>query len=156
MSGTGKEPGLVISPIKNGTVIDHITGGDALLVLKILGITGETHECVSVATNVVSKELGKKDVVKIENRELLDEEVDKIALIAPHATINIIRAYKVIEKKGVEPPEILIGVLICPNPCCITNTSEPIQSRFSLRGSKAVCDYCDAVISTDIATHIIE
>ncbi|HMZ31834.1 MAG TPA: aspartate carbamoyltransferase regulatory subunit, partial [Methanoregulaceae archaeon] len=94
--------GLLISPIRDGTVIDHITGGEALNVLKIIGITGFTTESISVATNVKSSKMGRKDIVKIENRELRKEEVDRIALIAPHATISIIRNFEVYEKKGVE------------------------------------------------------
>jgi aspartate carbamoyltransferase regulatory subunit len=84
---TDEEPKrtLVISTIENGTVIDHITAGEALTVLRILGITGTTHECVSVATNVATLALVRKDVVKIENRELKAKEVDRIALVAPHA-----------------------------------------------------------------------
>jgi aspartate carbamoyltransferase regulatory subunit len=149
------QEGLLINAIRNGTVIDHITGGEALIVLRILGITGSTEESVSVATNVESKTLGKKDVVKIENRELLAEEVDRIALIAPGATINIIRDRRVVEKKGVIIPEILVGVLRCPNPCCITNTHEPVLSRFSVQKERLVCDYCDTVITSDISSHII-
>lgn len=154
---TEGEPGrtLLISTIENGTVIDHITAGEALIVLRILGITGSTRECVSVATNVTSKALEKKDVVKIENRELKAQEVDRIALVAPNATINIIRDFRVIDKKGVIIPPLLIGVLKCPNPCCITNTNEPIPSRFEMQGKKVVCTYCDAVISSDIPSHII-
>lgn len=149
------QEGLLISAIQNGTVIDHITGGEALIVLRILGITGSTTECVSVATNVESGALGKKDVVKIENRELLAEEVDRIALIAPRATINIIRDRRVVEKKGVAIPDILVGVLCCPNPCCITNTNEPVLSRFSVQGERLICEYCDTVIGSDIPSHII-
>jgi len=146
---------LVISTIENGTVIDHINAGEALVVLRILGITGSTKECLSVATNVTSKALSKKDVVKIENRELKANEVDRIALVAPNATINIIRDFRVIDKKGVITPQILIGVLRCPNPGCITNTNEPVQSRFEMQRKKAVCAYCDALILSDISSHII-
>ncbi|MHC1582177.1 MAG: aspartate carbamoyltransferase regulatory subunit, partial [Candidatus Syntropharchaeia archaeon] len=74
---------LRVRSIQNGTVIDHIAAGQALNVLKILGITGKTDTVVSMAMNVPSSIMGKKDIVKIENRELLSEEVDKIALIAP-------------------------------------------------------------------------
>ncbi|MFH0968226.1 MAG: aspartate carbamoyltransferase regulatory subunit [Methanobacteriota archaeon] len=149
------QEGLLISAIENGTVIDHITRGEALTVLRILGITGSTSECISVATNVGSNALGKKDVVKIENRELKNEEVDRIALITPGATINIIRNKRVVEKKGVAIPDILVGVLQCPNPCCITNTNEPVPSRFLVQGPRLVCSYCDTVISSDISAHII-
>ncbi|HWQ67118.1 MAG TPA: aspartate carbamoyltransferase regulatory subunit [Methanospirillum sp.] len=147
--------GVTISPIRNGTVIDHITGGEALNVLRILGITGSTEECVSVATHVESHELGTKDVVKIENRELRAEEVDRIALIAPGATINIIRDRRVIDKQGVEIPDILTGTLRCPNTCCITNTNEPILSRFTVQGTRFICEYCDTVIGSDISSYII-
>ncbi len=146
---------LLISPIRNGTVIDHITAGEALNVLRILGITGTTAESLSIATNVVSGRVGKKDIVKIENRELLQDEVDRIALIAPRATINIIRNYEVFEKKGVTIPQHLNGVIRCPNPGCISNTKEPIQSAFEVTDKGLQCEYCDWLITEDIATHII-
>lgn len=135
--------GLVVSKIRNGTVIDHITAGEAINVLRILGITGSTTESLSIATNVASRQ-GKKDIVKIENRELRREEVDRIALIAPNATINIIRDYAVFEKKGVHIPEILVGVVRCPNPECISNTKEPIESTFEVLENRVLrCKYCD-------------
>jgi aspartate carbamoyltransferase regulatory subunit len=147
--------GLLISPIENGTVIDHITGGEALNVLKIIGITGATTESISVATNVKSGKVGKKDIVKIVNRELRKEEVDRIALIAPKASINIIRNYEVFEKKGVEAPRLLTGVVRCPNPGCISNTNEPILSRFEVLPEGLHCLYCDWKITRDIASHLI-
>ena len=92
---------LRVRSIRNGSVIDHITAGNALNVLRILGITGTTTAIVSVVMNVPSKRLafGQKDIVKIEDRELVPAEVDKIALIAPQATINIIRDYEVVAKE---------------------------------------------------------
>ena len=147
--------GLLISPIRNGTVIDHITGGEALNVLKIIGITGATTESISVATNVKSGKMTKKDIVKIENRELMKDEVNRIALIAPNASINIIRNYEVFEKKGVEIPHILVGVVQCPNPCCISNTNEPIDSKFEVLPKGLHCLYCDWMITKDITSHLI-
>ncbi|QSZ67828.1 aspartate carbamoyltransferase regulatory subunit [Methanofollis aquaemaris] len=146
---------LQISPIRNGTVIDHITAGEALNVLKILGITGTTDECLSIATNVVSEKSGRKDVVKISDRELCTEEVDRIALIAPQATINIIRDYLVCEKMGVEIPKVLLGVVRCPNRGCISNTNEPIKSRFEVTKRGLHCLYCDWYLTEDIPGHII-
>jgi aspartate carbamoyltransferase regulatory subunit len=147
--------GLLISPIHNGTVIDHITGGEALNVLKIIGITGATTESISVATNVKSSKIGKKDIVKIENRELCKEEVDRIALIAPHATISIIRNFDVYEKKGVMIPDLLVGVVRCPNPGCISNTNEPVPSKFEVMQKGLHCLYCEWMITDDIASHIL-
>ncbi len=95
---------LKVPRIKDGSVIDHITAGNAVKVLHILGIPKESSSTVSVAMNVRSK-LGKKDIVKVENRELDPQEVDKIALIAPKATINIIRDYEVASKHKVKLPD---------------------------------------------------
>ena len=155
MKITDPKHGLLVSPIRNGTVIDHIRQGEALNVLKILGITGSTQMCLSIATNVSSGRVGKKDIVKIENRELAKDEVDRIALIAPRATINIIRDYEVVEKKGVEIPSLLIGVVRCTNPGCISNTNEPIESKFEVLPEGLHCLYCDNLIRKDIASHII-
>jgi aspartate carbamoyltransferase regulatory subunit len=146
-----------VRPIKNGTVIDHITAGQALNVLKILGISGTTTAVVSVAMNVPSKVLGSKDIVKIEDRELEEKEVDRVSLIAPNATINIIRDFEVVEKYRVDLPERLEGVMKCDNPNCISNTSEPVISKFTVNKKPVElrCIYCEHVISQGITEHLI-
>ncbi|MDV0443573.1 aspartate carbamoyltransferase regulatory subunit [Methanorbis rubei] len=144
------DQGIVISPIKNGTVIDHITPGEGLTVIRILGIQDGTNITFTVATNVVSSRGGRKDMVKIENRELVKSEVDKLALIAPDAKISIIRDSKVVEKKSVEVPTDITGVIKCPNPNCITNTREPAESRFTAHPRGYRCCYCDTVISREM------
>jgi aspartate carbamoyltransferase regulatory subunit len=149
------ERSLLISQIRDGTVIDHITAGEALNVLRILGIVGATQERLSIATNVSSGKVGRKDIVKVENRELRQVEVDRIALIAPDATINIIRDYTVCEKMGVQIPRLLRGVIHCPNPECISNTHEPIESRFAVHDRALRCEYCDWRITRNITEHII-
>ena len=137
---------LKIPLIKEGTVIDHITAGNAVKVLHILGIPEKTlNSIVSVVMNVKSK-IGKKDIVKVENRELKPEEVNKIALIAPKATINIIRDYEVVKKFKVHLPDEIVGIVRCPNPNCISNTREPIQSRFRVISRDPIrikCCYCE-------------
>jgi aspartate carbamoyltransferase regulatory subunit len=152
---TGDNEGLLVRRIKNGTVIDHIDGGEALNVVKILGITGATQEALSIATNVQSRDMGRKDIVKLTNRELSKEEVNRIALISPRATINIIRNFKVFEKKGVEIPTLIEGIVQCPNPGCISNTNEPIKSKFEVLPKGLHCLYCDWVITKDLTSHII-
>lgn len=136
---------LKIPLIKNGTVIDHITAGNAVKVLKILDIPTKHSFIVSVAINVKSR-MEKKDIVKIENRELALEEVDKIALISPKATINIIRDYKVIEKHEVKLPDEVIGITTCSNPTCVSNSQEPVKSRFIVLDKdppRIKCYYCE-------------
>ncbi|MEM0350483.1 MAG: aspartate carbamoyltransferase regulatory subunit [Archaeoglobaceae archaeon] len=152
------EKELVISKIREGTVIDHINAGRALLVLKILGIDENTKETVSMALNVPSKKMGKKDIVKVEGLFISEEKLNKIALIAPNATINLIREYKIEKKFKVKLPEIVKGILKCPNRMCISNAKEPVESIFyiSLRGNEAVakCHYCGRKIS-DLAKYIV-
>ena len=147
---------LKIPLIKDGSVIDHITAGNAVKVLHILGIPKGTSSVVSVAMNVNSK-MGKKDIVKVENRELDPQEVDKIALISPKATINIIRDYKVAKKHKVELPDEVIGLVSCSNPTCISNAKEPVKSRFKVvckDPPKIKCYYCERE-PEDIADRII-
>jgi len=140
---------LRVSKIKSGTVIDHITSGHALDVIKILGITGRTGGVVTVAMNIPSKKLGGKDMVKVEGRELKSEEVDKIALLAPHATINIIRGYKAVEKQRVKLPSVIRGIVKCANPACVSNSDEPIQSTFYVEREEPLrlkCHYCGYIM----------
>lgn len=147
---------LKIQPIKDGTVIDHITAGNAVKVLHILEIPKTSSSIVSVAMNVKSR-LGKKDIVKVENRELDTNEVDKIALIAPKATINIIRGYEVAEKHRVKLPDEIIGIVRCSNPTCVSNSSEPVKSRFKVISkdpTRIKCYYCERE-PEDIAERII-
>ena len=149
---TAVESEFRIKKIKEGTVIDHISAGHALSVLRILGMTDVKNNVVSVAMNVPSHKLGKKDIVKVENRELNAEEVDKIALIAPKATINIIRNYVVIEKQKTKIPNIIRGIIKCDNVMCITNSKEPIQPTFYLEKEDPLrlrCYYCNRIMDKD-------
>ena len=137
---------LKIQPIKNGTDIDHITPGNALKVLKILKIPENVSDSIVSAVMNVESKRGRKDIVKIENRELKASEVDKIALIAPNATINIIRDYEVAEKHHVVVPDEIVGIVKCANPNCISNSKEPIQPRFIVKSREPLrikCFYCE-------------
>ncbi|MFQ6050514.1 MAG: aspartate carbamoyltransferase regulatory subunit [Candidatus Hydrothermarchaeota archaeon] len=141
------EEELKVKKIRNGTVIDHIQKGKALIVLKILGVDHRSLQTtVSVAMNVPSEKMGSKDIVKVEGRELAEDEVNKIALISSEATINIIRDYKVVEKRKVALPPTIEAFLKCPNPDCITNDPEPIKTKFFVETTAPVrlrCYYCE-------------
>ncbi len=143
---------LKVDAIKDGTVIDHIPGGKAIHVLKILN--GSKGDTVSIGMNLVSAKFGRKDIVKIENHELSADEVNRIALIAPTASITIIRDYEVAEKRKVEIPEILENIAHCPNPNCITNV-ESIATRFDrYRDTEEgetgfMCHYCEKIYEAD-------
>jgi aspartate carbamoyltransferase regulatory subunit len=140
---------LRVSKIKNGTVIDHIRGGYALDVIKILGITGKEKKVMTIAINVPSKRFGVKDIVKIEGKALDSQEVNRIALVAPHASINIVHDYVVVEKLEVKLPQIMEGIVKCVNPCCISNSDEPVISKFYLKTEEPLllkCHYCGVTL----------
>jgi aspartate carbamoyltransferase regulatory subunit len=142
---------LRIKTIRNGVVIDHIRQGRALDVLRILGIFVDFQDAITLAMNVPSKNLGKKDIVKVENKNIDTSEVNKIAIIAPEATINTIQEYKVVKKEKVSLPDSLVGIIKCPNPQCITNKErEPIKSVFEVTEKDPLvlcCKYCEREIS---------
>lgn len=143
---------IKIPPIRNGTVIDHIANGQALNVLKILGVSeSNIDSAISIGMHVPTTKTGSKwkDVVKLEDRELDPKTVDKIALIAPDATISIIRDYYVAEKYQVKLGERVVGLVKCSNPNCITNKGEPVAPEFfveSRNPPKLRCVYCDRVL----------
>jgi aspartate carbamoyltransferase regulatory subunit len=148
---------LRIAAIRNGTVIDHIGNGLALDVLRIIGVHGlDKDSTVSVALHVRSGKLGWKDIVKVENMELSPRNVNAIALIAPTATISIIRDYKVQAKRPVDLPDTIVGVVKCPNPNCISNQGEPIESEFRVTRRRPVqltCAFCDRTVD-DFLRHL--
>ncbi|MEF8780619.1 MAG: aspartate carbamoyltransferase regulatory subunit [Haloferacaceae archaeon] len=145
---------LRVSKIRDGTVIDHIAGGQALNVLAILGIDGSGGHGVSIAMNVPSDRLGRKDILKVEDRELSQSEVDVLSLIAPEATINIVREFEVVEKSRVDRPERVSGLLSCPNRNCITNADEPVETAFDVVDDGVRCNYCGTIIHERIADHL--
>ncbi len=148
---------LKITPIKNGTVIDHISNGLALEVLRIIGAQSlDKDSTVSVALHVRSAKHGWKDIVKVENMELSPRKVNAIALIAPTATISIIRDFKVREKRSVDLPERIMGIVRCPNANCISNQPEPIESEFEVTSRRPVvltCVYCEREVD-DFLHHL--
>ena len=144
---------LKIKAIENGTVIDHITANKSLHILKILGLPNDELINVTVAMNVSYSQTGRKDIVKIEKREMETEELNQIALIAPKATINIIRDYEVIKKDKIILPELITSIIKCTNDKCITNyENEPIKSKFNVIESQPPVlrvHYCEKLIKNE-------
>jgi aspartate carbamoyltransferase regulatory subunit len=136
---------LLVRRIKDGTVIDHIESGKALLVLRTLDITGKEGNVITVALNVPSSKHHKKDIIKVENKFLEKNETNKLALIAPHATINIIKEYRLVEKRKIQLPDSIIGVFKCPNLKCVTNSDEYIKPVINIIDKEKIilrCRYC--------------
>jgi aspartate carbamoyltransferase regulatory subunit len=132
--------------ITDGTVIDHIPTPLALKVVEILGLGNEG--VFTIGVGFQSKKLpGGKDILKIENRILLESETDTISLIAPEATINIIRNGTVSEKRLISIPDSIYGVMQCPNPNCATNKLGA-HRHFLLESREKMtyrCQYCERV-----------
>ena len=151
---------IKVAPIRNGTVIDHITAGQALNVLKILGINeSNLGSTVVIAMHVFSKKdsSGWKDVVKVEDHELDTNTVNKIALVAPNATIVIIRDYYVAEKYQVSISDHVKGLARCSNPNCITNVGEPVEPEFDVVSRDPPmlrCMYCERCM-TNISDNLL-
>ena len=143
---------LKVRKIKDGTVIDHIKAGKGKKVLDIIGVENGFPNVTALLMNVNSKSTGKKDIVKIENKALEKGEVDKIALIAPNATWNVIKDFKVTKKSKIELPDTLEEILKCPNPKCVTNMNEPVKSKFDVEGKEPVklrCVYCERLFGLE-------
>ena len=154
-----EEDKLRVRKIAEGTVIDHIPRGRSLIVLKILGVTGNEENTIAVLINVESRKLGRKDIVKIEKRELTEDEVNLIALVAPTATINIIRNCQVVKKYRVELPREIRRILRCVNPTCVTNTEEHVETVFEVicrNPLKLRCAYCWTYLTLEDILHQLE
>jgi len=119
---------LKVSALANGTVIDHIPANRVFQVVKILRLD-ECEEQILFGTNLDSKKYGKKGIVKVANRFFKSQEINKIALVAPTATLIVIKDYKVVQKKQVEIPDQITHFAKCVNPKCVTN-HEDITTRF--------------------------
>ena len=141
---------LQVSAIKNGTVIDRIPSKALFTVIEILGLDHTEHQ-ITFGTNLDSKQIGKKAIIKIADSFFEDEDINKIALIAPSAKFNIIKNYEVVEKRLVEIPEQIRGIAKCFNPKCITN-HQNIQTRFTTKkerdGVSLLCHYCEKLTHT--------
>jgi len=135
---------LKVSAIKDGTVIDHLPSNVAFKVTEILNLE-DTKNVISIAANLRSKKTAKKGIIKVGGKTLTKDEVNKIAVIAPQATVNIIQNYEVKEKIKVSIPDVLNKIIKCSNPDCITN-NEPIKTKFYVINKeplKVKCHYCE-------------
>ena len=138
---------LVVSALENGTVLDHIPAENVYKALNILNLKGIESQ-ITIGINLASKIYGKKGIIKIADKFFEDEELNKLALIAPKATINVIRDFKVVEKKTLVMPDEIIGIAKCKNPKCVTN-HQPIKTRFTTihngNDVSLLCHFCEKV-----------
>lgn len=141
---------LQVAALENGTVIDHIPTKYLFKVVNLLGIS-KLENSVTIGNNLPSTKYGKKGIIKIADVYFPEETLNRIALIAPNAIINVIHNFEVVDKHPVTLPKEIIGIVKCGNPKCITN-NEPMKTRFNVIDSENIvikCHYCERVISKD-------
>jgi len=143
---------LTVRRIKDGTVIDHIDVGNGLKVMEALRINGSDGNVITIALNVPSGKLKKKDIIIGDVKFLEDDDTNKLAVIAPTSTVNIIKDYKLVEKRRVSLPNEIDRIFRCSNPECVTNSNEHIESIMDeLDKEKLVlkCRYCNRVLDVN-------
>jgi aspartate carbamoyltransferase regulatory subunit len=137
---------MLVSKISDGTVIDHVSAGKALSVLRLLGDPESKGATIALVMNVRSSKMGRKDILKVEGVELSTEQIQRLALIAPRASVNIVRSYKVAAKRSAVPPRTLRGVLSCTATTCVSvREKDSAPSIFFLSGRAPLryrCKYC--------------
>lgn len=142
---------LTVAAIRNGTVLDHITAGSALAIVKLLNLHQEG-KTLSLGMHLPSEKLGTKDLIKIVDWELTPKEANKVALLAPHTTVTVIRDYETVKKFPVQLPDAIEGLVKCPNPQCISK-HEDIPGKFSVQrrrhSVKIRCHYCHIGFTQD-------
>jgi aspartate carbamoyltransferase regulatory subunit len=130
---------LVVEAILNGTVIDHIP---AERTLQLVSLLTSKDDCYFLGVNLQSTSVGKKGIVKIQDKILEERELQILAALAPNATVNVIENYRIIEKKVLTVPKDVINLFICPNSRCVSN-HENVGTRFVLGASEHRCGYCE-------------
>lgn len=136
---------MKIDSIVNGIVIDHITAGRAMQLYKLLKLDELRNCSVAMIMNVHSRKMGHKDIIKVDAD--IDIDLDVIAYVDPHATVNVIRNEELVEKKIIQLPERLVNVVRCKNPRCISTTEQELPQIFLLTDREAGtyrCRYCEA------------
>lgn len=141
---------LQVAALCNGTAIDHIPTNVVFKVVSLLGLE-KLGNPITIGNNLESKKMASKGIIKVADKFFEEDVINKIALIAPNVVLNIIKDYRVVEKKRVELPHVIKGIVKCNNPKCITN-NEPMQTHFDVIDCHNIelrCRYCDLKIKKD-------
>jgi aspartate carbamoyltransferase regulatory subunit len=144
---------LMVEAIANGTVIDHIAPGQAINILRMFKFLSRNTE-LTVGFNLRSGALGKKDLIKIADVTFSPSQTEQLAILAPNATVNEIKDYKVVDKYNLRLPHETVGDFACPNSNCVTHIEKGATPRFIIRTDKdgtvmMRCHYCEREFSRD-------
>ncbi len=141
---------LQVAALENGTAIDHIPTEAVFNVVSLLQLQ-KLNNRITIGNNLKSSKMGLKGIIKVSNKFFEENEINRIALVAPNVNLNIIKDYEVIEKKKVTLPDEIIEIVKCNNPKCITN-NEPMKTRFHVIDKENVelqCHYCEVKIQKE-------
>jgi len=138
---------LNVSALKSGTVIDHIPAEALFKVVNVLKLDDLSERMITFGVNLDSKRLGKKGIIKISNMFFQESDINKIALFAPHAVLNEIRNYEVVDKQTIKMPTVISGIVKCQNPVCVTNNEnvKPSYDVVSVAPIRLRCAYCEKI-----------
>jgi aspartate carbamoyltransferase regulatory subunit len=146
---------LLVSRIEDGTVIDHIPDWKAETVTRVLGLDRKAmmkaNASVAMLQNVASRQLGRKDIVKVDRWHVKEGDADILSLVFPGITVNYITNGRV-AKYSPRVPDLIHGRIRCPELSCISNAErEPVISEFvTLKADRMLqCAYCDTLLSFD-------
>jgi len=131
----------LVAAIEHGTVIDHIPASKTYQVASLLGLF-DINNPVTIGINYPSQKVGNKGIIKVSDKFFTDDEISRLSVVAPKVILNIIRDYEVVEKKTVETPDEIHGIVKCNNPKCITN-NEPMATYFHVNDGVLTCHYCE-------------
>ena len=131
----------LVAAIEQGTVIDHIPAAKTYQVANLLGLF-DLKTPVTIGNNYPSQKVGNKGIIKVSDKFFTDDEISRLSVVAPKVILNIIRDYEVVEKKTVETPSEIRGIVKCNNPKCITN-NEPMATHFHVADGILTCHYCE-------------
>ena len=131
----------LVAAIEQGTVIDHIPAAKTYQVANLLGLFNLSTP-VTIGNNYPSQKVGTKGIIKVSDKFFTDDEISRLSVVAPKVILSIIRDYEVVEKKTVETPDEIKGIVKCNNPKCITN-NEPMQTHFHVENNILTCHYCE-------------
>ena len=141
-----KDNKLEVSALKDGTVIDHIPADSLFNVMNILNL-GHIKGMMTFGTNLDSNRLGKKAIIKLSDVYFKEKDINKIALVAPQAKLNVIKEYVVVEKQELSIPDNVEAIVKCMNPNCITN-HEVVTTKFQVVNKESIqlrCHYCEKI-----------
>ncbi|MDY9919076.1 Aspartate carbamoyltransferase regulatory chain [Proteiniphilum saccharofermentans] len=144
----GKE--LQVAALENGTAIDHIPSDAVFKVVSLLQLQ-KLNNRITIGNNLKSSKMGSKGIIKVSDKFFREDELNRIALVAPNVNLNIIRNFEVVEKKKVVLPDEIVEIMKCNNPKCITN-NEPMKTRFHVTDKEKVelqCHYCEVKIKKE-------